>query len=58
MLKDIIELNKARFGSYEKLAERLDIDPTVICHWKAGRRKPTTVHGDIRHLESLFFKPY
>ena len=40
MLKDIIELNKARFGSYEKLAERLDIDPTVICHWKAGRRKP------------------
>lgn len=41
MLIDIIELNKKRFGSYEKLAERLDIDPTVICHWKAGRRKPT-----------------
>ena len=40
MLKDIIELNKVRFGSYEKLAERLDIDPTVICNWKAGRRKP------------------
>ena len=42
MLKDLIELNKVRFGSYEKLAERLDIDPTVICNWKAGRRKPTT----------------
>ena len=42
MLKDIIEMNKLRFGSYEKLAEKLDIDPTVICHWKAGRRKPTT----------------
>ena len=40
MLKDLIELNKVRFGSYEKLAERLDIDPTVICNWKAGRRKP------------------
>ena len=40
MLKDIIELCKVRFGSYEKLAERLDIDPTVISHWKTGKRKP------------------
>jgi hypothetical protein len=43
MLKDIIEMCKMRFGSYEKMAEKMDIDPTVICHWKAGRRKPNTI---------------
>ena len=40
MLKDIIELCKIRFGSYEKLAWELDLTPSVISDWKAGRRKP------------------
>ena len=44
MLKDIIELCKIRFGSYEKMAEKLDLDPTVISHWKTGKRKPNHIH--------------
>ncbi len=41
MLKDIIELNKVRFGSYEKLAWELGLTPNIVSDWKAGRRKPT-----------------
>ncbi len=44
MLVDLIELNKKRLGSYEKLAEKMDVLPPVISDWKAGRRKPTPFH--------------
>lgn len=44
MLKDLIEMCKDRIGSYENLSSRLDIAPTVISDWKAGRRKPTPYH--------------
>ena len=43
MLNELIETCKLRFGSYEKLGDRLDIDPTVISHWKSGKRKPNTI---------------
>ena len=57
MLLDIIELCKSRLGSYEKLAEKLDLDPTVISHWKTGKRKPNHVH--IMQMADLIgFEPY
>ena len=43
MLKELIEAGKERFGSYEKLACRLDVLPPVISDWKAGRKKPNTI---------------
>ena len=43
MLKDIIELNKVRFGSYEKLAWELGVTPSNVSDWKAGRKKPNAV---------------
>ena len=43
MLDDLIEACKIRFGSYEKLSDRLDIDATVISHWRSRNRKPNTV---------------
>ena len=44
MLKDLIELNKVRFGSYEKLAMKLGVSPSNVSDWKAGRRKPNHLH--------------
>ncbi len=43
MLKDILELNKVRFGSYEKLAWELGVTPSNVSDWKAGRKKPNAV---------------
>ena len=43
MLKDIIELCKVRFGTYEKLAWELDVSPTLISDWKHKRKKPNAL---------------
>ncbi len=57
MLKDIIELNKSRFGSYEKLADKLDITPNIISDWKAGRRKPNTFQI-MQMADFIGYEPY
>ena len=44
MLLKLIEMCKDKKGSYENMAARLNIAPTVISDWKAGRRKPTPLH--------------
>lgn len=44
MLIKLIEMCKERIGSYENIATRLDVAPTVISDWKAKRRKPTPLH--------------
>ena len=41
MLKDIIELCKFKFRSYDKLAKKLGVSPSYISEWKSGVRKPT-----------------
>lgn len=38
MLNELIESCKERFGSYEKLAWELEIDPTVISNWKSKEK--------------------
>ena len=40
MLKDLIEIGRYKLGSYEKLALKLGIRPSIISEWKAGNRKP------------------
>lgn len=48
MLIQMIEDCKTRLGSYEKLADRLDVMPSAISDFKAGRRKP-----NVRHIAQM-----
>lgn len=43
MLKDLIDMNRDKFGSYEKLVIKLNISPSAISEWKAKRRDPTEI---------------
>ena len=43
MLKEIIELCIARFGNYEKLADKLDVSPQLVSDWKHKSKKPNAV---------------
>ena len=43
MLKDLIEMCKVKYDSYDKLAKKLDVAPSYISEWKSGKRKPTAL---------------
>lgn len=42
MLRELIELNKKKFRTYDNLAKRLGVYPSYISEWKSGVRTPTT----------------
>ena len=43
MLRELIERCKERLGTYEKLSWALEVTPSNISDWKAGRKKPNTI---------------
>jgi transcriptional regulator with XRE-family HTH domain len=47
-IAELIDLAKARTGSVNALGEALQVDPSYVAHWKAGRRRP-----DASHIASL-----
>ena len=57
MLRELIERCKERLGTYEKLSWALEVTPSNISDWKAGRKKPNTIQV-IQMAEIVGFDKY
>ena len=56
MLKDLIELCKVKFRSYNNLAKKLGVSPSYISEWKSGVRNPTPAQI-VQMAEFIGYEP-